>query len=157
MAERLDLVSIDRDIDRHAFKLGERLMDQIRPYVQSEVSLVVHAPKLSVSINEEHLERLLGHLLRNAALHTPAGGKITLEFRKRGAHVHQFLVTNTGAGIPEEKRAKLFLPFTEVKDLMRGDGLGLPICALLAQKMNGSLALDSEYVKGARFVVDLHV
>lgn len=143
--------------ERNISVFCERLMDQIRPYVQSEVSLVVHAPKLSVSINEEHLERLLGHLLRNAALHTPAGGKITLEFRKRGAHVHQFLVTDTGAGIPEEKRAKLFLPFTEVKDLMRGDGLGLPICALLAQKMNGSLALDSEYVKGARFVVDLHV
>lgn len=135
----------------------ERLMEQIRPVVQPDVSLVVHAPKLSVAIHMEHLERLLGHLLLNAALHTPSGGKITLEFRKRGAHVHQFLVTDTGDGIPEEKRAKLFLPFSEVKDLLKGDGLGLPICALLAQKMNGSLSVDAEYVKGTRFVLDLHV
>lgn len=135
----------------------ERLMEQIRPSVQPEVSLVVRAPKLSVAIHEQHLERLLGHLLLNAALHTPSGGKITLEFRKRGAHVHQFLVTDTGDGIPEEKRAMLFQPFAGVKDLMHGDGLGLPICALLAQKMKGALTLDTEYVKGARFIVDLHV
>ena len=37
-----------------------------------------------------------------------------------------------------------------------GDGLGLPICSLIATKMNGSLTLDSSYNKGARFVLELH-
>lgn len=134
----------------------ERVMDGIRQSVKPDVSLVVNAPKLSVSINEEYLERLLSHLLCNAAIHTPAGGKITLEFKKRSAHSHQIMVSDTGEGIAEEKREKLFVPFAEPKDLMKGDGLGLPICALIARKMNGTLTLDAGYKKGARFIVELH-
>lgn len=135
----------------------ERVMETVRPLVQPDVALVVNAPKLSVAVNAEHLERLLAHLLVNAARHTPSGGKITLEFKKRSAHSHQINVSDTGDGIPEEKRAQLFVPFTEVKDLMKGDGLGLPVCALIARKMNGQLTLDTGYTKGTRFVLELHV
>lgn len=77
-------------------------------------------------------------------------------FQKRGAHTHQFIISDTGCGIPEEQRESIFKPFTEVKDLTQGDGLGLPICSLIATKMNGSLTLDSGYTKGARFVLELH-
>ena len=66
------------------------------------------------------------HLLENAAEYTPAGGKIWLDFKKRGAHTHQFIISDTGCGIPEEQRENIFKPFTEVKDLTQGDGLGLP-------------------------------
>lgn len=103
------------------------------------------------------MEQLLLHLLKNAAYHTPEGGKIWLDFKKRGAHTHQFVVTDTGCGIPEEQRANLFKPFSEIKDLTKGDGLGLPICALMAIRMNGSLTLDTNYTKGARFILELHV
>lgn len=61
-----------------------------------------------------------------------------------------------GCGIAEEQRENIFKPFTEVKDLTQGDGLGLPICALIAAKMDGSLTLDSSYAKGTRFVLELH-
>lgn len=134
----------------------ESVMDRIKNKVQSDVSLTVNAPKLNVKINPEHLKRVLLHLLENAAEHTPAGGKIWLDFKKRGAHTHQFIVSDTGPGIPEEQRETIFKPFTEVKDLTQGDGLGLPICSLIATKMNGSLTLDSSYTKGARFVLELH-
>ena len=40
--------------------------------------------------------------------------------------------------------------------MTQGDGLGLPICALIAAKMDGSLALDNSYAKGTRFVLELH-
>ena len=69
---------------------------------------------------------------------------------------HQFIVSDTGCGVPEEQRENIFKPFTEVKDLTLGDGLGLPICSLIATKMNGSLTLDTGYSKGARFVLELH-
>jgi signal transduction histidine kinase len=95
--------------------------------------------------------------LENAAKYTPEGGKIILDFKKRGAHTHQFIVTDTGCGIAEEQRENLFKPFAQVKELTQGDGLGLPICALIATKMNGSLSLDSSYTKGTRFVLELHV
>ncbi len=134
----------------------ESVMDKIKGKVQEDVSLSVNAPKLNVKINPEHLERVLLHLLENAAEYTPAGGKIWLDFKKRGAHTHQFIISDTGCDIPEEQRENIFKPFTEVKDLTQGDGLGLPICSLIATKMNGSLTLDGSYTKGARFVLELH-
>ncbi|WP_296124409.1 HAMP domain-containing sensor histidine kinase [uncultured Bacteroides sp.] len=134
----------------------EGIMDKIKGMTQEDVTLTVNAPKLNVKINPEQLERILLHLLENAARYTPAGGKIWLDFKKRGAHTHQFIVSDTGCGIPEEQRGNIFKPFTEVKDLTQGDGLGLPICSLIATKMNGSLMLDTGYTKGARFVLELH-
>ena len=122
----------------------ESVMDKVRGKVQEDVTLTVN------------LERILLHLLENAAEYTPAGGKIWLDFKKRGAHTHQFIISDTGYGIPEEQREDIFKPFTEVKDLTKGDGLGLPICSLIATKMNGSLTLDGNYTKGARFVLELH-
>ena len=49
----------------------------------------------------------------------------------------------------------MFKPFLEIRDLTTGDGLGLPICKLMAQKMNGDLDIDPKYTKGTRFVLDL--
>ena len=120
------------------------------------VNFVVNAPKLGMKLNADMLERILLHLLGNAAHFTPAGGKITLEYKKRGAHTHQFVVSDTGTGIPEDKRADIFKPFAAVHDLTEGDGLGLPICSLIATRMNGTLSLDESYTKGARFVLELH-
>ena len=133
----------------------EELMDKVKTEVQSEVGVSVNAPKLQVKTNAEQLERILLHLLRNAAQYTQEG-KIILDFKKRGAHTHQFIVTDTGTGIPAEQQENLFKPFTEIKDLTQGDGLGLPICALIATKMNGSLTLDTSSTKGSRFVLELH-
>ena len=124
--------------------------------IANGVNFVVNAPKLSMKLNADMLERILLHLLDNAAYYTPAGGKITLEYKKRGAHTHQFVVSDTGTGIPEDKRADLFKPFAAVHDLTEGDGLGLPICSLMATRMNGTLSLDESYTKGARFVLELH-
>lgn len=134
----------------------ERVADEVRSQVQEGVALTVNAPKLNVRINAEHVSKVLRHLLLNAAKHTPAEGKIWLDFKKRGAHTHQFVVTDTGCGIAEDSRANLFKPFNAVRDLTQGDGLGLPICSLEATKMNGSLTLDPSYNKGARFILELH-
>ncbi|MCI1648471.1 MAG: HAMP domain-containing histidine kinase [Bacteroides sp.] len=135
----------------------ENVMDKIKGKARPDVTATVNAPKLSVKTNPEQLERILIHLLNNAAEHTPEGGKIWLDFKKRGAHTHQFVVTDTGPGIPSEMQDNLFKPFTEVKDLTHGDGLGLPICSLIATKMSGSLTLENSYTKGARFILELHV
>lgn len=134
----------------------ESVMDKVRGKTREGVTLTVNAPKLNVKINPAQLERILLHLLENAAEHTPEGGKIWLDFKKRGAHTHQFIVSDTGCGVPEALRPDLFKPFTEVKVLTEGDGLGLPICSLIATKMDGSLTLDETYTKGARFILELH-
>ncbi|MBQ4386946.1 MAG: sensor histidine kinase [Prevotella sp.] len=135
----------------------EGLMNQIRDKVKGDVTLKVNAPKMSMAINHEYVSHILSHLLSNAAEYTPAGGTISLDYKKRGAHTHQFLVSDTGCGIPEEERDEIFKPFRKVRDLTTGDGLGLPICKQMALKMNGDLNLDPEFVKGTRFVLELHV
>ena len=95
------------------------------------------------------------HLLKNAVDYTPADGHITLEYKKKGAHKHQFLVSNTGNPIPEEQREEVFRAFREVRDLTQGDGLGLPICKRMALNMNGDLDIDPAFTKGVRFVLHL--
>ena len=134
----------------------EGLMDQIRNKVKSGVTLNVNAPKMTASFNKEYLAHVLSHLLQNAAEYTPEGGTIWLEYKKRGAHSHQFLVSNTGANIPEEEREEVFKPFRTIQDLTKGDGLGLPICKQMAIMMKGNLDIDPQFTKGTRFVLDLH-
>ena len=135
----------------------EEVMSHINGKVKEGVTLTTNAPKMSASINKEYVSHILLHLLKNAAIYTPAGGTIVLEFKKRSAHTLQFLVSNTGSTIPEEKREDVFKPFLEIKDLSQGDGLGLPICKQMAVKMNGDLEIDPVFTKGVRFVLDLHV
>ena len=134
----------------------ENIMEQIRGKVRDDVTLTVNAPKMTAAIYREYVTHILTHLLNNAAEYTPEGGHIWLDYKKRGAHTHQFLVSDTGSGIPEEKREDVFKAFTEVKDLTHGDGLGLPICRQMALNMNGDLEIDSQFTKGTRFVLELH-
>lgn len=134
----------------------ESIMDKIKENLKPNMTAVVNAPKMSVKANPEQLEFVLLHLLNNAAIYTPEYGRISLDFKKRGAHTYQFIVTDTGTGIPVEVQEELFKPFAGVKDLTQGDGLGLPICSLIATKMNGNLSLDTNYTKGSRFILELH-
>lgn len=150
LEEKYDL----EDVNVQSF--CEALMDEIRDKVKPGVTLNVNAPKMSAKFNAEATARILRHLLYNASLYTPADGKISLEYKKRGAHTQQFIVTDNGSGIPEEIRGTIFKPFTDVHDLTQGDGLGLPICSLMAAKSNGSLSLDDTFHNGARFVLELH-
>ena len=135
----------------------EEMVGEIRNKVKSGVEIVVNAPKMSAKIHREYLSHILRHLLHNAAEYTPEAGHIWLDYKKRGAHMQQFVVTDTGCGIPEEKIDDVFKPFLEIKDLCAGDGLGLPICKEMAKKMNGDLEIDPKYTKGTRFVITLHV
>ena len=105
---------------------------------------MVDAAKVHAKLCREPLEQVLTHLLINAAINTPENGRITLEFKKRGAKVFQFIVADS-----------LFRPFTEIHDLTDGDGLGLPICALKLAKMHGTINLDTDYKRGARFIIEL--
>jgi signal transduction histidine kinase len=132
-------------------------MDKIRDKVQTGVVLAMDVPKMSAMINKDYVGRILLHLLQNAAKYTPVDGHIRLEFKKRGAHKHQFLVSNTGSFVPEEQREDIFKAFLTVRDLTQGDGLGLPICQLMATKMNGEIDIDPEFTKGTRFVLSLTV
>jgi signal transduction histidine kinase len=135
----------------------EGVVNQIRGKVPSDATLKVNVPKMDAALNQEFVSHVLLHLLNNAVQHVNKEGTITLEYKKRGPKTHQFLVSNTGEPIPEEKRDNVFKPFLEIRDLTEGDGLGLPICRQMALKMKGDLSIDPEFTKGTRFVLELHV
>ena len=137
-------------------KLGKKLVESLRENLKPGVEFQTDLPTIEIKSNAEQLERLLSYLLVGAIQHTKEG-HIRLEFKRRGARVCQFLITDTGCGIPEERKENLFTPFSSTHDLLDGDGLGLPICALIAKKLNGELSLDTAYKKGCRFVLVLHI
>ena len=134
----------------------ENILETVRNRVKSGVTLTANAPKMNATIHKAYVSHILQHLLENAAEYTPADGKISLDFKKRGPHTYQFLVSDSGKGIDEEKREDIFKPFLEIRDLTTGDGLGLPICKQMALKMNGDLDIDPQFTKGTRFVLELH-
>ena len=135
--------------------LCENILDQAKASFHPEVEAVLQVPRVNIHTHSEALTRILLYLLESASMHTDSG-KITLEFKKRSAHSGQFIVSDTGSGIPEEKRDSLFKPFTNIRNLAEGDGLGLPTCNLIAYKLNGTLRLDETYKKGTRFILELH-
>ena len=63
-----------------------------------------------------------------------------------------FIVTDTGCGIPESTQEKVFDSFHKQDSFVQGIGLGLTICKLIAQYLNGSIHLDTEYKKGTRMI-----
>ncbi len=151
--------TIDDEVELEEIQIPafcEQLAEQIKCRVKNDVTVKVDAPKMSVSINKEYVSHILTHLLNNAVLYTPEGGHIAIDFKKRGAHTHQFLISNTGSFISEEDRNEVFKSFREVKDLTQGDGLGLPICKQMALKMKGDLEIDPLFTKGTRFILELH-
>lgn len=155
-----DLENSDEEValeDTQILPFCEALAEEIRGLVKPGVTLTLDVPRMNADINREYVSHILHHLLVNAAEHTPADGKIWLDFKKRSPHKYQFLVSNTGEPVPEEKREDVFKPFLEVRDLTKGDGLGLPICRQMAVRMKGDLCIDPEFVKGTRFVLDLFV
>lgn len=154
---QLDTVPINPEdvVEVQVQTLCEEVMDQVRHQFRKDVTVRCEVPKMTVKLHKPFVEHILVHLLENANEYVNADGHIILDFKKRGAHKQQFIVSNTGEPIPEEKREDIFKPFLEVKDLTTGDGLGLPICKQMALKMDGDLEVDSTFTKGTRFVLNL--
>jgi signal transduction histidine kinase len=153
-----ELENSNETLEREEIQLAsfcEELIQKVQDKVKSDVVLKADAPKMTMKINKEYVSHILLHLLGNAANYTPESGHITLEYKKRGAHKHQFLVSNTGSSIPEELHEEVFKAFREVHDLTSGDGLGLPICKRMALNMNGDLDIDPSFTKGVRFILHL--
>jgi signal transduction histidine kinase/ActR/RegA family two-component response regulator len=114
------------------------------------------------------LSQILGNLVSNAIKFTPGGGRVGLEIRGGDAAEASletrtrvfFSVSDTGIGIPEESRARIFDSFTQVQTgatrRFGGTGLGLSISQGLVRRMGGSgIVLDSEVGAGSRFSFDL--
>ncbi|MBB3011408.1 hybrid sensor histidine kinase/response regulator [Cupriavidus alkaliphilus] len=121
--------------------------------------LAVYGSELPASLELDPLRvtQIVGNLLGNAFKFTPAG-KVVLRARWVGEHL-EIVVSDTGIGIPEACKGRLFQPFSQVGDnrvgQARGTGLGLSVCLRLVERMQGHIALDSILGVGTRVTVRL--
>jgi PAS domain S-box-containing protein len=103
------------------------------------------------------LRQILLNLLSNAVKFTPSGHVTVAASRDVGAAASRlrFTVTDTGIGIPPDRRHLLFRNFSQVDASMTrrfgGTGLGLAICKRLAEAMGGTIGVESEPGKGSTF------
>ncbi|MBF0193911.1 MAG: PAS domain S-box protein [Magnetococcales bacterium] len=104
--------------------------------------------------DQQRLRQILLNLLGNAIKFTKSGN-ITLTVESLKKDEIQFVVTDTGIGIPAEKLDTIFQPFTQAEDSINrrfgGSGLGLSICQLLVEKMGGIIKVESKLGKGSKF------
>ncbi len=114
------------------------------------------AADVRVRGDEELLRRLLVNLLQNAVQHTPKGGAVSVDVSPNGSRVH-VRVTDTGGGIPEADRDRIFHRFVQLDPSRRADGtgLGLTIAKWIAEAHEGSLSLESSGPGGSTFCVVL--
>lgn len=97
--------------------------------------------------------RALAHLLENAVKFTPQGTiRLLAECTDRSV---RFIVEDTGIGIPVSESDNIFGEFVQLDSFADGTGIGLTVARSIARRMGGDLWLDTEYVKGARFVFEL--
>jgi two-component system sensor histidine kinase/response regulator len=104
------------------------------------------------------LRQVVLNLIGNAIKFTEDGEvllSVTLLGRTADAVRLQFVVTDSGIGIAEDKLAQIFAPFTQADSsrtrVYGGTGLGLAICAQLVARMGGTIAVESEVGRGSRF------
>ncbi|MBI3967851.1 MAG: PAS domain S-box protein [Chloroflexi bacterium] len=107
----------------------------------------------SVAGREVELREALTNLIFNAVDALPDGGTITLRTRSEGEHVVAE-VSDTGAGMPPEVRARAFEPFFTTKG-ERGTGLGLAMVHGIVRRHGGTIDLDSQPGEGTTFALRL--
>lgn len=122
-------------------------------------------PKLkrSVLADPTRLNQVLANLLSNALKFTNKDGIVKLEVKgisvNSDHHSIEFSVSDTGIGISEDKREKIFEEFAQadVKTTRKygGTGLGLTISQKLVRLMGGELKVESKYHKGSRFYFEV--
>jgi PAS domain S-box-containing protein len=143
-APRMEEVDVDKAIQTAISNMDIPENIEFSCYVQSGF------PKLRV--DHSFLKRILTNLISNAVQAMPDGGKLTITTSVEDEKA-LISVEDTGGGIPEENREKMFKPLFTTKS--KGQGFGLAVCKKLTEAMNGTITFDSQAGKGTRFTVQL--
>jgi PAS domain S-box-containing protein len=98
------------------------------------------------------IRRALTNLVNNAVQAMPQGGELEImAFEKENTVT--ITVSDTGVGIPEDVKPKLFTPMMTTKS--RGQGLGLAVVKRLIEALNGQITFESQEKKGTKFIITL--
>jgi signal transduction histidine kinase len=147
-------------LDTHRFTVLTEEVDMAQLLDQAFERYREEAQRRSIDYRQEVRDRpviisdgdrvlqVVGNLLSNAFKATPDGGSISLELARQNGTV-RVSVEDTGPGIPQEARERLFRPF--VSGSAGGTGLGLAIAKEISTALGGRIILESQVGKGSRF------
>lgn len=128
-----------------------------------EMLIDPNIPALLVG-DSNRLRQVLNNLIGNAIKFTISGSvKVHARLRQAmdGVLQLEFVVEDTGVGIPDDKMKYLFQPFTQVDATINrkfgGTGLGLSICKMLVELMGGTIYARTGMEQGAAFVFTIQV
>lgn len=166
------------EIDRMARLVSDLLLlakaerpDFVRPEVEDVESVTVGAlerargladrawvldgvARTSHPMDAQRITQALLQLADNAVRHTGPGDEIALGSRRHEGQL-ELWVRDTGPGVPEELRERVFDRFTQAEDEQEGFGLGLSIVSVIAQAHHGRIVLDPPGPPGATFRIVL--
>jgi len=100
----------------------------------------------------QRLQQVLTNLLSNADKFTENGSIILAMEVDEDRKAAVFSITDTGCGIPLDKREFVFERFEKLNEYIQGTGLGLSICKLSVENWGGKIWIDPEYTGGTRFL-----
>ena len=115
-------------------------------------------PSCFLLTDRQRLKQVMLNLLANAVKYNHEGGSVTVFYHDDRPDRLSIWVTDTGPGISQEDRERLFIPFDRLGAEQRGvegTGLGLALTKALVQAMNGSIGVESEVGRGSSFWVSL--
>jgi hypothetical protein len=110
-----------------------------------------------VHADRQRLKQVLVNLVSNAVKYNRERGSVSVSWTVEGGRV-RIAVRDTGAGIPEEKRSRLFQPFERLgaeQGAIEGTGLGLAVSKGLTEAMGGVIGVESEVDVGSTFWIEL--
>jgi CheY-like chemotaxis protein len=159
----LDLEHLPVDVRSTADQAVALLSIQAREKGLSLACTVDPDVPTAISGDQVRLQQVLVNLLGNAVKFTSRGGVwLSVRLAQNGCDEIEFLVRDTGPGIPHEHLHRIFDSFTQVDASITrrfgGTGLGLAISKALAARMGGSLTVESELGRGSafHFVIPAH-
>ena len=106
-------------------------------------------PKLKMDLT--FLKRILVNLATNAIQAMPDGGKLTIRAFEKNRKAF-IIVEDTGCGISDELKSKLFQPLVTTKS--KGQGFGLAAVKRLVEAQGGKISFESELGKGTKFTLE---
>ena len=117
-----------------------------------EVSRKIQAEARRSVSDPDLLKRVLANLVNNAVQAMPKGGKLSVSAIREG---NDLIITieDTGCGIAENVKSKLFTPLFTTKS--KGQGFGLAAAKRMTEALGGTITFESETGKGTKFMVSL--
>lgn len=119
-----------------------------------KVSVKVDSEARRIMADAAYLNRILYNLVTNAVQAMPKGGKLAIHaYKDKKTSEAVITVADTGVGIPDAVKDKLFTPMFTTKS--KGQGFGLAVIKRMAEALRGSVIFESQEGNGTKFTVRL--